>query len=151
MLTAVQRENIATIFDALDLTGDGLITREDAVLTADTLCAGMGVDDGSAAHAEIQAAYRQLWDELMRFADANDDGAVDMDEFLAAVDRGMLADEGFVESAMLVVSHNMSTITERTTAYFPASQVSGGSFLILRSSSAPNASAALPNCAPAAA
>src|SRR5205085_3409294 len=73
----------------------------------------MGVDDGSAAHAEIQAAYRQLWDELMRFADANDDGAVDMDEFLAAVDRGMLADEGFVESAMLVVSHACFTAADR--------------------------------------
>ena len=40
----------------------------------------------------------------MRFADVDEDGGVTPEEFLDAVDRGMLEDPGFVDSAMLVVT-----------------------------------------------
>ena len=105
MLSPAQRENIAIIFDALDATGDGLITQEDALQRAAQLCTGLALDEDSPAHRELHRAYQQLWDELMRFADADDNGAVDLEEFLAAVDQGMLEDAEFVDRAMLVVSH----------------------------------------------
>lgn len=105
MLSDEQRASIATIFGALDATDDGLITRDDAVRRADQLCSGLALDAASRARGDVQAAYRQLWDELMRFADADEDGELALDEFLDAVDRGMLEDPGFVDSAMLVVTH----------------------------------------------
>jgi Ca2+-binding EF-hand superfamily protein len=113
MLSDEQRANIATIFDALDATEDGLITREDALRRADQLCTGLALDEESPAHSDIQSAYCQLWDELMRFADADADGAVNLDEFLDAVDRGMLEDPGFVDSAMLVVSNACFSAADR--------------------------------------
>lgn len=70
MLSDAQRENIAATFDALDATADGLLTRDDAVLRADQLCTGLGLDAASQAHGDLHSAYQQCWDELMRFADA---------------------------------------------------------------------------------
>ena len=113
MLSPAQAANIATVFDALDATEDARITRDDVLRRADQLCAGLALDDASAAHREIQSAYRQLWDELMRFADVNEDGGVTLEEFLDAVDRGMLEDPGFVDSAMLVVTHACFTAVDR--------------------------------------
>jgi hypothetical protein len=47
--------------------------QDDAVARADQLCAGLGLDAASPAHRDLQSAYRQCWDELMRFADAGFD------------------------------------------------------------------------------
>jgi Ca2+-binding EF-hand superfamily protein len=105
MLSAAQRENIAVTFDALDATADGVLTRDDVVLRAEQLCTGLGLDAASQAHREIHSAYRQCWGELLRFADSDEDGAVTLEEFGDAVDRGMLEDPQFVDSAMLVISH----------------------------------------------
>jgi Ca2+-binding EF-hand superfamily protein len=105
MLSDVQVENITAMFHALDATGDALLTRDDVIVRADQMCAVLAPEDGSQAHQDIQSAYRQAWDELLRFADANADGAVTLEEYLDAVDRGMLEDPQYVASAMLVVSH----------------------------------------------
>jgi len=69
MLSHAHRDGL----DALDATADGLITQDDAVARADQLCAGLGLDAASPAHRDLQSAYRQCWDELMRFADAGFD------------------------------------------------------------------------------
>jgi Ca2+-binding EF-hand superfamily protein len=106
MLSHAHRDGL----DALDATADGLITQDDAVARADQLCAGLGLDAASPAHRDLQSAYRQCWDELMCFADADADcdGAITPEEFVDAVDRGMLADPKFVDSAMLVITHGAS-------------------------------------------
>jgi Ca2+-binding EF-hand superfamily protein len=104
MLSDVQVENITAMFHALDATADALLTREDLVARADQMCAVLATDEASPTHQDIQSAYRQAWDELMRFADTNKDGAVTLDEYLDAVDRGMLEDPRYVASAILVVS-----------------------------------------------
>jgi len=104
MLTEEQGKNITALFHALDATGDGLLTLDDAIRRADQMCAGLAPDPASAAHRELQAAYRTYWRQLARFADADDDGAVSLEEFLAAIDRAMLAEPDFVEDNMLVVT-----------------------------------------------
>jgi Ca2+-binding EF-hand superfamily protein len=109
VLSDTQRESISAVFDALDASGDGLITHADAMLRADQLSDGFELDEASPARRDIQAAYRQLWDELLRFADTDDDGAVDVEEFIDALDRGMLEDPGFIDSAMLVVTEALFT------------------------------------------
>jgi Ca2+-binding EF-hand superfamily protein len=68
------------------------------------MCAGLAPDPASPEHRDLQAAYRKYWQELARFADADDDGAVSLEEFLAAIDRAMLAEPDFVEDNMLVVT-----------------------------------------------
>ena len=112
MLSDEQRANITEFFHALDVTDDGLITSDDTVVLADQVCTALALDAESAAHREIQAAYRQLWDELMRVADADADGAVSLEEFLDAMDRGMLEDPEFVDRAMLVVTHAFFTAVD---------------------------------------
>ena len=112
MLSDAQRENITEIFHAIDATGDGLITRDDALRRAAQLCAAVAPEAQSAAYRDIRGAYEQLWAELMRFADADEDGAVSLEEFLDAMDRGMLADPRFVDSAMLVVTHAIFTAVD---------------------------------------
>ncbi len=105
MLSDVQRANITGMFRGMDATADGLLTRDDAVLRADQMCAVLAPDDSSPQHHDIQVAYQQLWDELQRFADVDADGSVTLDEYLDAMDRGMLADPQYVDKAILVVSH----------------------------------------------
>jgi hypothetical protein len=59
----------------MDATNDGLLTRDDAVLLADEMCAVLAPDAAPPVHQDIQDAYRQLWDELQRFADVDADAA----------------------------------------------------------------------------
>ncbi len=104
MLSDDQRKTLSVLFGALDATGDGLITRADAIARAGQVCAGLALDEDSAAQRDLHAAYGQAWDEVVRVADADHDGAVDLDEFLATMDRGMLADPDYLERAMLVIT-----------------------------------------------
>ncbi len=104
MLSDVQRTNISAMFDALDATADGLLSRDDFAVRADQMCAGLAPDAASPHHQELQSAYRQAWDELRYYADCDHDGTVTRDEYVAAVEAGMLTDPEYLEKAVLVVS-----------------------------------------------
>ena len=104
MLSDDQRRTLTVLFDALDATGDGLITRADAIARANQVSVGLALDEDSAAHRDLHAAYGQAWEEIVRVADTDRDGAVDLDEFLATIDRGMLAEPDYLERAILVIT-----------------------------------------------
>ena len=113
MLSEEQRTSITAVFASLDATHDGLISRDDATMRANQVCAAVAPDEASESHRDIQTAYGRLWEELMRYADAEGDGTLTLDEFLDAVDRGMLEDPEFVEGCMLVVSHAVFAAADR--------------------------------------
>lgn len=104
MLSDAQRENLSVLFAALDAGDDGRITLDDALARADQVCAGFSLDEASPAHRGIQAAYRQCWEELVRIADADADGAIDLEEYLAAIDRGMLEGPAYLERSTFVIT-----------------------------------------------
>ena len=104
MLSDDQRSTLTVLFDALDATGDGLITRADTIARADQVSAGLALDEDSAAHRDLHAAYGRAWDEVVRGAGADPDGAVELEEFLATMDRGMVADPDYLERAILVIT-----------------------------------------------
>lgn len=111
-LSQVQYENVGALFHALDATGDGMLDANDYLLRAAQMCAALAPDPASPEHQQIQAAYRQAWDELRQMADADHDGTVTRDEFVAAVEKGVLTDADFVERGMLVVTRALAAAAD---------------------------------------
>ncbi|MDQ6947728.1 MAG: EF-hand domain-containing protein [Actinomycetota bacterium] len=92
------------MFDALDATADGFLDRDDFTQRANQMCAALAPDERSQHHQDLQRAYRQAWEQLRIRADADDDGRLTREEYVTAVEKGILQDPQYIEDAVLVVS-----------------------------------------------
>ncbi len=61
-----------------------------ALMLASGLALAQGADGTSWTKEEFMAAYPEMTEELFDQIDANDDGEIDADEYLDAIDAGLI-------------------------------------------------------------
>lgn len=92
MLTELQREKLTRYFRVYDVDDDGVIRPRDFERVVENVRTLHGLRDGSPGHERLREGYLRQWEALRASADADDDGGVDLDEWLAYF-AGVIADD----------------------------------------------------------
>ncbi|MFA7768231.1 hypothetical protein ACGFNX_30425 [Streptomyces sp. NPDC048723] len=87
MANAFQERKLRGMFAAFDADGDGYLREEDFTALVGRWGRLPGVEPGTVLRARVEALLMGWWAALLEAGDANGDGAVDMGELLALVDR----------------------------------------------------------------
>ncbi|MFJ6772783.1 oxygenase MpaB family protein [Kitasatospora sp. NPDC091257] len=103
--------------EVLDQTGDGFITVHDLRAMAHNVCWQLELDE--AGEARVYEAFDSWWEQLRAVMDADGDGRVDRDEFVAATLSGLDRDEAYLERGLLPALR----------AVFTAADTDGSGFL----------------------
>ena len=98
MLSELQIRNVGTVFDTLDHDKDGFFEREDFEAIALESISGIDLDADSPHRGAVVRAFVAWWEQIREQADADDDGRVARDEYLASVDRGLLSDPSYLDA-----------------------------------------------------
>lgn len=97
MLSELQIKNIGTVFNILDHDNDGEIEREDFEGIAAAIAEGVGLAADSPHRERLLDGYLGWWEQIRSQADTDQDGRVTRDEYVTAVDQGMLEDPNYLE------------------------------------------------------
>ncbi|AQU65297.1 EF-hand domain-containing protein [Streptomyces niveus] len=94
MASAFQERKLKGMFAAFDADGDGYLRQQDFVALVARWNRLPGVEPGTELRARVESLLMGWWAALVEVGDANGDGAVDLEEMLALVDRlpAMVAD-----------------------------------------------------------
>lgn len=94
MASAFQERKLKGMFAAFDADGDGYLRRQDFVALVARWGRLPGVEPGTELRARVESLLMGWWTALLEVGDTNGDGAVDLAEMLALVDRlpAMVAD-----------------------------------------------------------
>lgn len=92
MLTPLQQQKLTHYFRLYDVDDDGRIARADFERVAENVRALHLASDESPQHRAIREGFLLRWETLRASADADDNGAVDLTEWLRHWD-GVLADD----------------------------------------------------------
>ncbi|MFD3520143.1 EF-hand domain-containing protein [Streptomyces sp. NPDC058653] len=94
MASAFQELKLRGMFAAFDVDGDGYLREEDFRALVARWNRLPGVDPGTELRTRVETLLMGWWAALLETGDANGDGAVDLGEVLALVDKlpGMVAD-----------------------------------------------------------
>ncbi len=92
MLTALQKKKLTQFFRVYDVDDNGRIARPDFERVADNVRVLHVVSGRSDSRRLVQEGFLRQWEALRSSADADDDGGVDLLEWLAYWD-GVLSDE----------------------------------------------------------
>ncbi|MEU9043163.1 MULTISPECIES: EF-hand domain-containing protein [unclassified Kitasatospora] len=103
--------------EVLDQTGDGFITAHDLRAMAHNVCWQLELDE--AAEARVYEAFEGWWEQLRAVMDANGDGKVSREEFVAATVAGCDRDGTYLEEGLLPALR----------AVFTAADTDGSGFL----------------------
>lgn len=95
MLTDLQVRKISKLFAYEDRDSDGFLERHDFAAIADALAAMRGWQSGSDDARRVHTQFDQVWATLAQHADANRDGKVSLDEWLAFHDQTLSSPEGY--------------------------------------------------------
>jgi len=98
MLSELQVKNIGAIFDALDTTKDGEISRDDFTTIARAIADSTQQPPSSPQRRALFDSAFAWWNQISILADVNLDGRVTREEYLAAVDRGLLTDPNCLDA-----------------------------------------------------
>jgi Ca2+-binding EF-hand superfamily protein len=120
MLSELQIKNVGTVFDVLDHDHDGFIDRADFEGVASQVGDGLRLSADSANLQGILDAYVGWWEQIRGEADSDGDGRVTRDEFIAAVERGLLGDPAYLDAVSVAVD-----------ADFTAADQDGDGYLVL--------------------
>ncbi|WP_316522065.1 EF-hand domain-containing protein [Kitasatospora brasiliensis] len=85
--------------EVLDQTGDGSITVHDLRAMAHDVCWQLELDE--AGEARVYEAFDSWWEQLRAVMDADGDGRVSREEFVAATLAGCDRDEAYLERGLL--------------------------------------------------
>ncbi|MFJ9611864.1 oxygenase MpaB family protein [Kitasatospora sp. NPDC101176] len=85
--------------EVLDQTGDGFITVHDLRAMAHNVCWQLELDDEG--EARVYRAFDGWWEQLRSAMDANGDGRVSREEFVAATVAGCDRDPAYLEQGLL--------------------------------------------------
>lgn len=91
MLTDLQKKKLTRYFRVYDVDDNGRIALPDFERVVENVRALHGVDVTSRAHRELRDGYLRRWRALAESADADQDGGVDLGEWLAYWD-GVMGD-----------------------------------------------------------
>ena len=83
MLTDLQTRKLTRYFQVYDIDDDGRIDAADFERIVENVRILHGADGDSAAAQALRDAYMKLWGGIRSTADADGDGGVDLDEWLA--------------------------------------------------------------------
>ena len=83
MLTPFRQRKFARLFDLYDANHDGDIDAADYARMGEGIATGTGCAPGSAEYEQLRANYLEYWEQLRQAADADQDGKVTRQEFLA--------------------------------------------------------------------
>ncbi|MER7579796.1 EF-hand domain-containing protein [Kitasatospora sp. NPDC097691] len=103
--------------EVLDQTGDGFITAHDLRAMAHNVCWQLELDE--AGEARVYEAFEGWWEQLRAAMDANGDGKVSREEFVAATVAGCDRDGAYLELGLLPALR----------AVFTAADTDGSGFL----------------------
>ncbi|MFE7527823.1 oxygenase MpaB family protein [Kitasatospora sp. NPDC057542] len=103
--------------EVLDQTGDGFITVHDLRAMAHNVCWRLELDE--AGEARVYEAFDSWWEQLRAVMDADGDGRVSREEFVAATLAGCDRDEAYLERGLLPALR----------AVFAAADTDGSGFL----------------------
>ncbi|MFF3070862.1 oxygenase MpaB family protein [Kitasatospora sp. NPDC057936] len=85
--------------EVLDQTGDGRLTVHDLRAMAHNVCWQLELDD--AGEAAVHTAFEGWWEQLRESMDADGDGEVSREEFVAATIAGCDRDPAYLEAGLL--------------------------------------------------
>ncbi|MER7770114.1 EF-hand domain-containing protein [Kitasatospora sp. NPDC096140] len=103
--------------EVLDQTGDGFVTVHDLRAMAHNVCWQLELDE--AGEARVHEAFEGWWEQLRAAMDANGDGKVSREEFVAATVAGCDRDGAYLEQGLLPALR----------AVFTAADTDGSGFL----------------------
>ena len=103
ILTALQQKKLTRYFRAYDVDDDGRIARPDFERVAENVRVLHVVSGLSKSRRIVQEAFLQRWEALRASADADDDGGVDLHEWLHYWD-GVLSDDARFEKEVSSVT-----------------------------------------------
>lgn len=112
MLSDLQKRKFTRAFRVLDGDGDGDLRREDFDAIGNNLAAGLGLAEGSEGRRNLVEAYRAEWEKLLKNADANGDGKIQLDEWLALQDR-LVSDKAMFEEIVRSFSASLFQLFDR--------------------------------------
>ncbi|GLZ33614.1 calcium-binding protein [Lentzea sp. NBRC 105346] len=114
MLSELQIKNVGTIFDTLDHDKDGFFEREDFEAIGLEAISGIDLAADSPHRGHVVEAYVGWWEQIRKQADADGDGMVTRDEYIASVEQGLLSDPSYLDA-----------VSRAADALFAAADVNG--------------------------
>lgn len=103
MLTDLQRRKLTRYFRVYDIDDDGHIGPADFERVVENVRILHGLGTDSSAHHALREAYLGRWEALRTSADADENGVVDLEEWLAYWDGVLRSDERYeIEVAAVV-------------------------------------------------
>jgi Ca2+-binding EF-hand superfamily protein len=106
MLSDLQQQKLTRYFHVYDVDDDGRIAQPDFERVVENVRALHDADEASAVHRRLREGYMRRWDALRASADADEDGGVDLAEWLAYWD-GVLADPERYETEVAAVTRTL--------------------------------------------
>ncbi|MBT8335221.1 MAG: EF-hand domain-containing protein [Gemmatimonadetes bacterium] len=95
MLSALQTRKLTRYFRVYDVDDDGVVGVRDFERVLENLRVLHGVADDTPALARLRQAYVVRWDAVRRSADADADGGVDLQEWLAYWDDVLASEDRY--------------------------------------------------------
>ena len=99
MLSEFQKKKMVALFGMFDADRNGVIEQADFEKVAQNIADARQMKPGSAERGQVVGKYRSAWTALHNLADANQDGAISADEWIAAFTR-MLGSSDAYESVV---------------------------------------------------
>ncbi len=97
MLSEFRKKKLIGLFRMNDLDRDGRISGEDFDRVTNNYAVVYGEEPGSPNHQELVSRYREQWTQLQAF-DADGDGVVGLDEYLAGMEAWLADREAWEAS-----------------------------------------------------
>jgi len=122
MISEIKRAKFMQYFEVTDTNGDGKITKQDYLLTADKTIAVLKLDPASPLAQILKANYAQGWDALA-VRDLDHDDAVTVDEwiehyYLLSLDEKLL--DPFVNGRAEAIFRLFDADQDQRTVFFSA-------------------------------
>lgn len=106
MLSDLQKKKLTRYFRVYDIDDDGRIALPDFERVVENVRVLHGAGEHSPAHRALRESYLHRWEALRASADVDDDGGVDLGEWLEYW-TGVLADEARYDAEIAAVADRM--------------------------------------------
>jgi hypothetical protein len=97
-------------FDLFDANGNGAIGSDDMAALATCIAQAGNLTADSPKSQALRDAYQRLWEALRQYADADSDGTVTREEFIAAMSNGLSSAGQFTQSLADAVDAEFAVI-----------------------------------------